>query len=304
MSIDHNAHNPAAKLWGGRFSNATAASVERFTASVRFDQRLARYDIEGSLAHAAMLARVGLLSPAELDAITHGLYTIAGEIAAGEFVWQDSLEDVHMNIEAQLTERIGDAGKKLHTARSRNDQVATDLRLYVRAELDALSAELHQLQTQLVTLAEREAETLMPGFTHLQPAQPITVGHHLLAWFEMLQRDRERLTDCRKRVNICPLGAAALAGTPHPIDRLYTAAALGFDQPAENSLDAVSDRDFIIEFNADLALIMLHLSRCAEELILWNCPLFGFVELPDAFCTGSSIIPQKKKPRCPRTHPG
>lgn len=291
--------NPAAKLWGGRFSSATAASVERFTASVGYDRRLAPYDIQGSLAHAAMLARVGLLTTQELNELTHGLYAIAAEISEGRFIWDEALEDVHMNIESRLTERVGAVGKKLHTARSRNDQVATDLRLYVRAELDALRTELRHVQLALLDLAEREADTLMLGFTHLQPAQPITVGHHLLAWFEMLQRDLERLADCRKRVNTCPLGAAALAGTPHPIDRWYTAAALGFDQPAENSLDAVSDRDFVIEFTSALALIMMHLSRVAEELILWNCPLFGFVELPDAFCTGSSIMPQKKNPDVP-----
>ena len=235
----------------------------------------------------------------ERDAITKGLKTIEAEIERGEFAWSTSLEDVHMNIEARLTERIGDAGKKLHTGRSRNDQVATDLRLYLRDGIDAVRAELKRLQESLLQVAEREAETIMPGFTHLQIAQPVTFGHHLMAWFEMLVRDDARLRDCRSRVNVLPLGAAALAGTSYPIDRAHTAKLLGFAAVAENSLDAVSDRDFAIEFAACAALIMTHLSRMAEELVLWFSSQFDFVELPDAFCTGSSIMPQKKNPDVP-----
>jgi len=289
----------ANKLWGGRFTEGADAFVERFTASVGFDQRLYHQDINGSIAHASMLARIGVLSEADRDAITEGLEEIRGEIERGEFDWSESLEDVHMNIEARLTERIGDAGKRLHTGRSRNDQVATDIRLYLRDVIDAVLVELRRLQDALVTLAEQEADTIMPGFTHLQVAQPVTFGHHLLAWFEMLRRDTERLRDCRKRVNIMPLGAAALAGTSYPLDRDYTARLLGFDAPAQNSLDAVSDRDFAIEFAAAAALIMTHLSRFSEELILWSSAQFDFVELPDRFCTGSSIMPQKKNPDVP-----
>ncbi len=291
--------DPKHKPWGGRFTESTDAFVEAFTASVDFDRRLYAYDIQGSIAHARMLHRIGVLDPTELDAIVEGLEAIRGEIERGEFQWSVSLEDVHMNIEARLTERIGPAGKKLHTGRSRNDQVATDLRLYLRDEIDACLAELGRLQRGLVDLAEREADTIMPGFTHLQVAMPVTFGHHLLAWFEMLERDRQRLRDCRRRVNIMPLGAAALAGTTYPVDRAYTAELLGFDAPAENSLDAVSDRDFVIEFTAAAALVMTHLSRFSEELILWASAQFGFVELPDRFCTGSSIMPQKKNPDVP-----
>jgi len=287
------------KLWGGRFTESTDAFVEAFTASVEFDRRLYAYDIQGSIAHATMLARVGVLTVAERDALIEGLQAIQVEIEAGDFDWSVSLEDVHMNIEARLTQRIGDAGKKLHTGRSRNDQVATDMRLYLRDTIDACLAELLRLQRGLLDLADREADTIMPGFTHLQVAMPITFGHHLLAWFEMLERDRQRLGDCRRRVNIMPLGAAALAGTTYPIDRAYTAQLLGFDAPAENSLDAVSDRDFIIEFCASAALIMTHLSRCSEELILWTSAQFDFIDLPDRFCTGSSIMPQKKNPDVP-----
>ncbi len=287
------------KPWGGRFTESTDAFVEAFTASVGFDRRLYRYDITGSRAHARMLARAGILTEAECDQILKGLDSIQADIEAGRFEWSVALEDVHMNIEARLTATIGEAGKKLHTGRSRNDQVATDMRLYLRDEIDAVRAELLRLQQGLLELAEREADTILPGFTHLQVAQPVTFGHHMLAWFEMLERDRARLADCRKRVNIMPLGAAALAGTSYPIDRAYTAELLGFDAPAENSLDAVSDRDFVIEFNACAALVMTHLSRFSEELILWSSAQFDFVDLPDRFCTGSSIMPQKKNPDVP-----
>ncbi len=287
------------KPWNGRFTESTNAFMEAFTASVTFDQRLYRYDIAGSIAHAQMLAHVGVLTLSERDAIVAGLKEIETEIEAGNFPWSTALEDVHMNIEARLTARIGEAGKKLHTGRSRNDQVATDLRLYLRDAIDATCSAIHQLQTALVDIAEREVASVMPGFTHLQVAQPVTFGHHMLAWFEMLQRDRARFTDCRRRVNSMPLGSAALAGTSYPIDRAYTARALGFDGPAENSLDAVSDRDFAIEYVAAAALLMTHLSRFSEELILWSSSQFDFIELSDAFCTGSSIMPQKKNPDVP-----
>jgi len=287
------------KPWAGRFNEPTDAFVEAFTASVDFDHRLYRYDIEGSIAHATMLARQGILATAERDAIVAGLTRIRERSEAGEFEWSIPLEDVHMNIEAALTRDIGDTGKKLHTGRSRNDQVATDVRLYLRTEIDAIRVEIGRFQRAILDLAEREVESVMPGFTHLQAAQPITFGHHLMAWFEMLQRDRERFADCRRRVDILPLGAAALAGTTYPIDPYYTAELLGFTRPAENSLDAVSDRDFIIEFSAAAAILMMHLSRFSEELILWSSARFGFVELADAFCTGSSIMPQKKNPDVP-----
>jgi argininosuccinate lyase len=289
----------ADKPWGGRFTESTDAFVEAFTASVNFDRRLYRYDIAGSRAHARMLARVGVISDSECDAILDGLDRIEQEIEQGGFDWSVSLEDVHMNIESRLTSLIGEAGKKLHTGRSRNDQVATDLRLYLRDQIHAACGELQRLQEGLLGIAEREAETILPGFTHLQVAMPVTFGHHMLAWFESLQRDRERLLDCRKRVNVMPLGAAALAGTSFPIDRHYTATLLGFDAPAENSLDAVSDRDFVIEFCSCAALIQMHLSRFSEELILWASAQFGFIDLPDRFCTGSSIMPQKKNPDVP-----
>src|SRR5690554_2595547 len=285
--------------WGGRFTEPTDAFVERFTASVNFDKRLCFHDIQGSIAHATMLAKVGVLTEEERDQIINGLNEIRGEIERGEFQWSVKLEDVHMNIEARLTERIGITGKKLHTGRSRNDQVATDIRLYLRDEIDAIAAELKRLQMGLLDLAEREADTIMPGFTDLQTAQPVTFGHHLLAWYEMLKRDAGRLQDCRKRVNVMPLGAAALAGTTYPIDRNYTAELLGFEAPAENSLDAVSDRDFAIEFCAFASLLMTHLSRFSEELILWTSAQFDFIHLPDRFCTGSSIMPQKKNPDVP-----
>ena len=287
------------KPWGGRFTEATDKFVEAFTASVTFDQRMYAQDIRGSIAHATMLTKVGVLTEAELALIVGGLNDIKRDIEAGEFQWLISLEDVHMNIESRLTEKIGIAGKKLHTGRSRNDQVATDMRLYLRDEIDAIMLELRRLQTALVDLAEREVNTLMPGFTHLQVAQPISFGHHMLAWFEMLQRDGERLLDCRRRANVMPLGAAALAGTSYPIDRHYTASLLGFDSVAENSLDAVSDRDFIIEFCFTASLVMTHLSRYSEELILWVSQQFDFIELGDRFCTGSSIMPQKKNPDVP-----
>ncbi|MDP6968226.1 MAG: argininosuccinate lyase [Gammaproteobacteria bacterium] len=285
--------------WGGRFSEATDAFVARFTASVDFDQRMFRQDIQGSVAHAKMLCAVGVLTTTERDDIVRGLEEIRMQIERGQFQWSVALEDVHMNIEAALTEKIGLAGKKLHTGRSRNDQVATDIRLYLRDEIDFIATEISRLQTGLITLAEQESETIMPGFTHLQTAQPVTFGHHLLAWNEMLQRDYERLLDCRKRINILPLGSAALAGTTYPLDRHMTAELLGFDRPCENSLDAVSDRDFAIEFCAAASLVLTHLSRASEELILWTSAQFDFINLPDRFCTGSSIMPQKKNPDVP-----
>ncbi|AGA89875.1 argininosuccinate lyase [Thioflavicoccus mobilis 8321] len=294
-----NEQNPIVKPWAGRFDAPTDAFVEAFTASVGFDRRLYRHDIAGSIAHATMLAQRGVLSEAERAAIVAGLDAIRTRIEAGDFAWSVPLEDVHMNIEAALTAEIGDAGKKLHTGRSRNDQVATDIRLWLREEIDGIATELRRLQEALLALAEREAETIMPGFTHLQVAQPITFGHHMMAWLEMLGRDAERLADCRRRLNVMPLGAAALAGTTYPIDRHETARLLGFDRPAENSLDAVADRDFAIEFTAAAAILMMHLSRFSEELILWSSAQFGFIELADGFCTGSSIMPQKKNPDVP-----
>ena len=287
------------KPWGGRFTESTDAFVEAFTASIGFDHRLYRHDITGSIAHARMLAHVGIISDEECDRIIGGLEGILADIGQGDFSWSVALEDIHMNIEARLIERIGDTGKKLHTGRSRNDQVATDLRLYLREEIDAVCGEIDRLQDGLLALARRESDTIMPGFTHLQVAMPVTFGHHLLAWSEMLERDHQRLQDCRRRVNIMPLGAAALAGTGFPVDREYTARVLGFDAPAANSLDAVSDRDFVIEFCSAAALVMMHLSRFSEELILWSSAQFDFIELPDRFCTGSSIMPQKKNPDVP-----
>ncbi|MFK5969090.1 MAG: argininosuccinate lyase [Candidatus Marithrix sp.] len=287
------------KPWSGRFTANTNSFVEAFTASVGFDQRLYKYDITGSIAHASMLAKVEVLTSSETEQIIAGLAEIQAEIERDEFNWSIALEDVHMNIEDRLVQKIGIVGKKLHTGRSRNDQIATDIRLYLRDEIDFINIELVRLITALNTIADQEAETIMPGFTHLQSAQPITFGHHLLAWCEMLLRDKERLFDCRKRVNIMPLGAAALAGTSYPIDREHTAKLLGFTTIAENSLDAVSDRDFAIEFTSTAALLMMHLSRFGEELILWSSAQFDFVELSDAFCTGSSIMPQKKNPDVP-----
>lgn len=287
------------KPWGGRFSESTDAFVEEFTASINFDKRLYKHDIQGSRAHARMLGKAGILNASEVEQILSGLDAIEKMADNGELEWKVALEDVHMNVEARLTDRIGIAGKKLHTGRSRNDQVATDVRLWLREQVDGISHELRRLQHALVEVAEREADTILPGFTHLQVAQPITFGHHMLAWFEMLQRDFERLQDCRKRINIMPLGAAALAGTTYPIDRDYTAQLLGFERPARNSLDAVSDRDFAIEFTSVASLIMMHLSRFSEELVLWTSAQFDFIRLPDRFCTGSSIMPQKKNPDVP-----
>jgi argininosuccinate lyase len=296
---NNNTENTSAKLWDGRFSEATDAFVESFTASVEFDQVLAPYDIAGSIAHATMLESVGIITDNELGAMKQGLLDILQDIESGEFKWSTQLEDVHMNIESALTRRIGDTGKKLHTGRSRNDQVATDIRLYLRDRLDNLLAKIRQLQHGIINLAENETLTIMPGFTHLQVAQPISFAHHLMAWFEMIERDYQRMLDCRKRVNVLPLGAAALAGTTYPINRQLTAELLGFDSVAENSLDAVSDRDFAIEFCAAGSVLMMHLSRWSEEMILWASPQFAFIDLPDRFCTGSSIMPQKKNPDVP-----
>lgn len=293
-----DSHAPT-KPWSGRFNEPTDAFVEAFTASVGFDRRLYQYDIQGSIAHATMLARQGILSDSERDAIVHGLKQIRKRIEQGDFTWSVSLEDVHMNVESALTEAIGDAGKKLHTGRSRNDQVATDIRLWLRDEIEQIRDAILRLQTTLLDKAELEADTILPGFTHLQTAQPLSFGHHMMAWFEMLERDRERLADCNRRLNVMPLGAAALAGTTYPIDRHMTAELLGFSRPAENSLDAVSDRDFAIEFSAAASILMMHLSRFSEELIIWSSAQFGFIELSDSFCTGSSIMPQKKNPDVP-----
>ncbi len=299
MSKNNQQQNNSDKLWDGRFNQPTDAFVEAFTASVSFDRRLYRHDIMGSKAHAEMLAKVGVLTTQECQTIIQGLDAIADDIEAGHFEWSTKLEDVHMNIEARLTDKIGDTGKKLHTGRSRNDQVATDIRLYLRDEIKAVIAETKRLQHGILQLAQAHAKTIMPGFTHLQTAQPVTFGHHLLAWNEMLVRDVARFQDCLSRVNIMPLGAAALAGTSYPIDRAYTAELLGFDGITENSLDAVSDRDFVIEFVSAASILMMHLSRYSEELILWSSAQFNFVELSDSFCTGSSIMPQKKNPDVP-----
>ena len=287
------------KLWGGRFTEPTDAFVEAFTASVQFDQRMYKQDIAGSRAHARMLTKVGVLTEDDLSNLLKGLDQIEQEIADGKFEWSIAREDVHMNIEARLTELVGDAGKRLHTGRSRNDQVATDIRLYLREQIAHAISEIRRLQTGLLDLAEREASTIMPGFTHLQVAQPVTFGHHMLAWFENMQRDATRLEDCASRLNVSPLGAAALAGTTFPIDRHLTAELLNFDDVCRNSLDAVSDRDFAIEFCAASAILTTHLSRFSEELILWASAQFDFIDLPDRFCTGSSIMPQKKNPDVP-----
>ncbi|PTY38221.1 argininosuccinate lyase [Saccharospirillum sp. MSK14-1] len=292
-------HNDTNAAWGGRFSEATDAFVAEFTASIGFDQRLYRHDIAGSIAHATMLTEVGVLTDDEGRTIVEGLKAVEADIEAARQQWSVALEDVHMNVEAALTAKIGAVGKKLHTGRSRNDQIATDIRLYLREAIDGLVSELQRLQRGLITQAEQQADTIMPGFTHLQTAQPVTFGHHLLAWNEMLQRDAERLMDCRKRVNVLPLGAAALAGTTYPINRARSAELLGFDKPTENSLDSVSDRDFAIEFTHAGSLLMMHLSRMSEELVLWTSAQFDFIDLPDRFCTGSSIMPQKKNPDVP-----
>lgn len=286
-------------LWGGRFQEETDAFVQRFTASESFDRRFYAQDIRGSIAHATMLNRQGVLSDEDFSAIEQGLNEIKTDIESGNFEWSVALEDVHMNIEAALTAKIGIAGKKLHTGRSRNDQVATDVRLWLRDEIDVIANELLRLQRGLIDLAEANADTIMPGFTHLQTAQPVTFGHHLLAWNEMLQRDAGRLRDCRKRLNQSPLGSAALAGTTYPINREITSGLLGFDQPTNNSLDSVSDRDFAIEFCAFASTCLMHLSRMSEELVLWTSAQFQFIDLPDRFCTGSSIMPQKKNPDVP-----
>jgi len=291
--------NSGESMWGGRFSESTDEFVQTFTASVMFDKRMYRQDIAGSKAHAAMLHRTGVLNQEDHVAIQTGLDEIEADIAAGRFTWSVALEDVHMNIEAALTAKIGDAGKRLHTGRSRNDQVATDIRLYMRDACDRAAAECNRLLEGLLILAKTQSDTIMPGFTHLQTAQPVTFGHHVMAWFEMLIRDLERLNDTRRRLNRMPLGAAALAGTSYPIDRDLTRELLGFDAVCENSLDAVSDRDFAIEFCSNTAICMMHLSRIAEELVLWMSAQFNFIDLPDRFCTGSSIMPQKKNPDVP-----
>ena len=287
------------KAWSGRFSEPVSDLVKRYTASVFFDQRMWRQDIRGSLAHAAMLAKQGIIAQADLDAIRSGMAQITQEIEAGQFDWNLDDEDVHLNIEKRLTALVGDAGKRLHTGRSRNDQVATDIRLWLRDAIDTILALIADFQRAVLDLAEHHAATPLPGFTHLQVAQPVTFGHHLMAYFEMLRRDAERFTDCRKRTNRLPLGSAALAGTTFPIDREFVAAELGFDEVCFNSLDAVSDRDFAIEFCAASSLLMTHLSRLSEELILWMSPRVGFIDLADRFCTGSSIMPQKKNPDVP-----
>ena len=286
-------------LWGGRFNQPTDEFVKIFGASVTFDKVLALYDIEGSIAHATMLYEVNVLTSTELKQILEGLDKVKDEIVNDQFSWSVELEDVHMNIESRLTEICGDSGKKLHTGRSRNDQVATDIRLYLRDQVRLITKELERLLNALLDLAEQEKETIMPGFTHLQAAQPISFGHHLLAYFEMLKRDRERLQESFKRINTMPLGSAALAGTSYPINRERTAELLGFERISLNSIDAVSDRDFAIEFASNASLIMMHLSRFSEELILWSSAQFEFISLPDSFCTGSSIMPQKKNPDVP-----
>ena len=308
MTQEHN--NSADPLhakkeaWSGRFSEPVSEFVLRYTQSVSFDKRMAMADIQGSLAHAAMLAKCGVISEQDLADIRRGTATITDEIKTGKFLWQLELEDVHLNIEARLTALIGDAGKRLHTGRSRNDQVATDIRLYLRGEIDEIIRLLDHLQEVLVAQAHKEYNTIMPGFTHMQVAQPVTFGHHMLAYVEMFERDRERMSDLRHRVNRSPLGAAALAGTTYPIDREYSAKLLGFEAVAQNSLDAVSDRDFGIEFTSAASLIMVHISRLSEELVYWISQPFSFVKLPDRFTTGSSIMPQKKNPDVPETARG
>lgn len=287
------------KTWSGRFNEPVSELVKQYTGSIDFDKRLAHWDIQGSLAHAQMLHEAGVLSAQDLAEIQRGMAEIKTDIDSGSLQWSLDLEDVHMNIERHLTDKIGDAGKRLHTGRSRNDQVATDIRLWLRDEITVIRSLIKNLQTSLVELAEQNAETVMPGFTHLQVAQPLSFGHHMLAYVEMLGRDDERMADCRKRVNRMPLGAAALAGTTYPIQRETTAHLLGFEQICQNSLDAVSDRDFVIEFTAAASLLMVHLSRLSEELILWMSPRFGFIDIADRFCTGSSIMPQKKNPDVP-----
>ena len=287
------------KTWSGRFNEPVSELVKKYTGSIDFDKRLAQWDIQGSLAHAQMLCQAGVLSGEDLAAIERGMAEILAEIEAGRLQWLLDLEDVHMNIERRLTDKISDAGKRLHTGRSRNDQVATDIRLWLRDQINIIQTLIQSLQTALLDLAEQHAETVMPGFTHLQVAQPVSFGHHMLAYVEMLGRDYERMADCRRRVNRMPLGAAALAGTTYPVRREVTAELLGFEQICQNSLDAVSDRDFAVEFTAAASLVMIHLSRLSEELILWMSPRFGFIDIADRFCTGSSIMPQKKNPDVP-----
>ena len=299
MTQKTSALNTKNTSWSGRFNEPVAELVKKYTASIGFDYRLAAYDIQGSIAHAQMLGAQKIISQDDVKAIEQGLADIAKEIEAGQFEWLLDLEDVHLNIEKRLTDKIGDAGKRLHTGRSRNDQVATDVRLWLRASADHVGAALKKLQLSLLDLAEAHFDTVMPGFTHLQVAQPVTLGHHLMAYVEMLSRDAQRFSDCRRRINRLPLGAAALAGTSYPIDRELVAKKLGFDGVCENSLDAVSDRDFAIEFTFAASLVMTHLSRLSEELILWSSPRFAFIDIADRFCTGSSIMPQKKNPDVP-----
>ena len=299
MTQKTSALNTKNTSWSGRFNEPVAELVKKYTASIDFDYRLAAFDIQGSIAHAQMLGAQKIISADDVKAIEQGLAEIAHEIEAGQFEWLLDLEDVHLNIEKRLTDKIGDAGKRLHTGRSRNDQVATDVRLWLRASADQVSVALKKLQLSLLDLAEAHFDTVMPGFTHLQVAQPVTLGHHLMAYVEMLSRDAQRFADCRRRINRLPLGAAALAGTSYPIDRELVAKKLGFDGVCENSLDAVSDRDFAIEFTFAASLVMTHLSRLSEELILWSSPRFAFIDIADRFCTGSSIMPQKKNPDVP-----
>jgi argininosuccinate lyase len=289
-------NTPENSQWGGRFAGGPSVIMQDINASIGFDRKMWRQDIRGSLAHAAMLAHVGIITAEDERAIREGLAGIAARIEAGDFPWDEGLEDIHMNIEARLTQAIGEAGKRLHTGRSRNDQVALDVRLWVRDAIDGLTGQIEDVMRALVEQAEAHAATVMPGFTHLQPAQPTTFGHHMLAYVEMLSRDRGRLADCRKRLNESPLGAAALCGTGFPIDRHMTARDLGFDQPTRNSLDAVASRDFAAEFLFACAMCATHLSRFAEEVVIWTTPYFGFVKLSDAFTTGSSIMPQKRNP--------
>lgn len=299
MTQKISALNKKDTSWSGRFNEPVAELVKKYTASIGFDYRLASYDIEGSIAHARMLSAQGIISQEDFNAIETGLNEILEEINAGQFEWSLDLEDVHLNIEKRLTDKIGDAGKRLHTGRSRNDQVATDVRLWLRTTCQQVIAGLFNLQTSLLDLAEANFDTVMPGFTHLQVAQPVTFGHHLMAYYEMLKRDISRFEDCQKRLNMLPLGAAALAGTSYPIDRENVATSLGFAGVCENSLDAVSDRDFAIEFTFAASTVMMHLSRLSEELILWSSPRFAFIDIADRFCTGSSIMPQKKNPDVP-----
>ncbi|CAN4265780.1 ArgH Argininosuccinate lyase [Methylophilaceae bacterium] len=299
MTQKTSALNTKNTSWSGRFNEPVAELVKKYTASIGFDYRLAAFDIQGSIAHAQMLGAQKIISADDVKAIEQGLAEIAHEIEAGQFEWLLDLEDVHLNIEKRLTDKIGDAGKRLHTGRSRNDQVATDVRLWLRASADQVIVALKKLQLSLLDLAEAHFDTVMPGFTHLQVAQPVTLGHHLMAYVEMLSRDAQRFADCRRRINRLPLGAAALAGTSYPIDRELVAKKLGFDGVCENSLDAVSDRDFAIEFTFAASLVMTHLSRLSEELILWSSPRFAFIDIADRFCTGSSIMPQKKNPDVP-----